>query len=88
MGMMMRKELACLSLILLMLIELELSSPCFAEGYYNRFKGGTGGGGGGSSAASPKPQKGFKRSNGDQDDDLFGADKRKVYTGPNPLHNR
>lgn len=22
------------------------------------------------------------------DDEILGADKRKVYTGPNPLHNR
>ncbi|KAL7225527.1 hypothetical protein ACSBR1_020822 [Camellia fascicularis] len=78
----MRKLLACLSLLLLMLIELE--TPCFAE--LSRFKGRSD-----SKMNSLKPHnKGFKGNadkNG-EDDDAFGAQKRKVYTGPNPLHNR
>ncbi|KAL6988048.1 hypothetical protein U1Q18_013795 [Sarracenia purpurea var. burkii] len=86
----MRKELACLSLLLLILIEL--LTPCFGDGNnkeFSRFKGGVG-------SDQRNSQKGFKgnsgnkkHSNGDgDDDDVFGGEKRKVYTGPNPLHNR
>ena len=80
-----RIELACLSLLLLMLVQLD--TPCFAEGIgrFSRFKVGSS-----SSELNPvKPHGGFKGSNANKDsDEIFGADKRKVYTGPNPLHNR
>ena len=44
-----------------------------------------------------KSQAGFRGNNPIEDhdhhkdidgDEVFGAEKRKVYTGPNPLHNR
>jgi hypothetical protein len=31
---------------------------------------------------------GLKRNANKDGNEIFGADKRKVYTGPNPLHNR
>ncbi|KAL6336461.1 hypothetical protein AAG906_018416 [Vitis piasezkii] len=74
-----RKELACLSLLLLMLLQLE--SSCFAEGYgrFSRFK----------VWLNPaKPRGVFKGNAGKDGDDVFAAEKRRVYTGPNPLHNR
>ena len=80
-----RKCLACLSLLLLMLLQFE--TPCYAGVHdkLNRFKAGSGAG------LSPnfKSQGGFKGSNTGKDgDDIFGSEQRKVYTGPNPLHNR
>ncbi|KAG7962131.1 hypothetical protein I3843_09G050000 [Carya illinoinensis] len=80
-----RTKLACLSLLLLMLLQFE--APCFADGagrFYRSFKGGSG-----SEHNSVKPHGTGFRGNADKDaDEIFGADKRKVYTGPNPLHNR
>ncbi|CAK9188536.1 unnamed protein product [Ilex paraguariensis] len=80
-----RKEMACLFLLLLMLLKLG-NSPCFADGYgrFSRSKGGSG------SDLSPlKTHNGLKgKGNKHEDDDIFGGDKRRVYTGPNPLHNR
>lgn len=39
---------------------------------------------------SMKAHKGSTRNSDsdDDDDEIFGAEMRKVYTGPNPLHNR
>lgn len=43
----------------------------------------------GSSRPGMNAVKAHKGSTADKDsDEIFGADKRKVYTGPNPLHNR
>ena len=80
-----RKELACLSLLLLLML-LQLQSSCFAEGYgrFSGFKVGSG------SGSELKPSGAFK-GNPDKDkdgDEVFAAEKRRVYTGPNPLHNR
>ncbi|XWS43011.1 hypothetical protein CRYUN_Cryun16bG0063900 [Craigia yunnanensis] len=81
-----RRGLACFSLLLLMLLQFE--TPCYAGVYdkLNRFKAGSG------ARLSPnfKSHGGFKGSNTAKDgaDDFFGAEQRKVYTGPNPLHNR
>lgn len=85
-----RTELACLSLLLvmMMLIELEITAPCFADssnGYnkFSRFKGRS------HHTNSLKTHQDFKELNGDTNGgDVFGAEKRKVSTGPNPLHNR
>ncbi|KAG2683638.1 hypothetical protein I3843_10G041600 [Carya illinoinensis] len=77
-------ELACLSLLLLMILQLE--TPCLAAGStgrLNRFKGGSG------FQVNPVKPHGGITGNAEKDaDEIFGADKRKVYTGPNPLHNR
>nr|DAD42891.1 TPA_asm: hypothetical protein HUJ06_001121 [Nelumbo nucifera] len=79
-----RKEVACLFLLLLMLLQLE--TPCSADGYgrFGRFRGGS------ASKLSAFQSKGIpERREGDKDgDEVFGVDKRKIYTGPNPLHNR
>jgi hypothetical protein len=77
-------------LSLLLLILLQLEAPCFADGSrrFTRFKGGSSG-----SELNPGPGSelnhgGFKGNAGKDGDEIFGAEKRKVYTGPNPLHNR
>ncbi|XVF07085.1 hypothetical protein REPUB_Repub06bG0107100 [Reevesia pubescens] len=82
-----RRGLACLSLLLLLLLQFE--TPCNAapNGKLNRFKAGSGAGW--LSTPHFKSQGGFKGSNTGKDgEDIFGTEKRKVYTGPNPLHNR
>lgn len=78
------KELAYFLIIVLML--LQLGKPCYSIGYGARNRVGSV-----SPMGSLKVQNGVKESrsnNKDEDDDIFGADKRKVYTGANPLHNR
>lgn len=70
---------------------LQLESPCFAEGYgrFSGFKAGSGSGSG--SELSPAKPHGVFKANNPQDkdgDEVFAAEKRRVYTGPNPLHNR
>ncbi|CAJ1915635.1 unnamed protein product [Sphenostylis stenocarpa] len=85
------QKMSFVVLFLLLLLFLILSTtPCQAaarKARFERFKGG------GSSASEFKPfnfhgaalQGNSAHKEGDQ---VFGADKRKVYTGPNPLHNR
>ena len=77
-------QLTCLSLLLLLLL-LQLKAPCFADGSgrFSRFKGGYG-----AELKPVKPHGGFKANAGKDADEIFGADKRKINTGPNPLHNR
>lgn len=73
-----------LCLLLLLLILLLLETPCFADGS-SRFTSGKKG-----SISTLNHKKGYKGSaeKGNNGDDVFGAEKRRVYTGPNPLHNR
>lgn len=75
-----RKAIAFL-FVLLLLVQLETS--CLADGYtYKRFgklRSGSG------SALSPVKSKNLFGGGGDG---VFDAEKRKVHTGPNPLHNR
>lgn len=78
-----RRGLACFSLLLLILSVLE--TPCSAVGYakFSRFKGGS------DSELNPaKSNNGFKGNVDKDGNEIFGAEKRKVHTGPNPLHNR
>lgn len=86
-----RRELACLSLLLLLLLLIMslLETPCYAVGYgkFSSVKGGS------SSELRNNPAMsnsvgGLKRNANKDGNEIFGADKRKVYTGPNPLHNR
>ncbi|KAJ6700152.1 CLAVATA3/ESR (CLE)-RELATED PROTEIN 22 [Salix purpurea] len=84
-----RRELACLSLLLLLSIMSQLETPCHAVGYgkFSSVKGGSG------SELKNNPAMsnrigGLKRSANKDGNEIFGAEKRKVYTGPNPLHNR
>jgi len=86
------QKMSFLILFLLLLLLLLLSTtPCHAAARkvrFERFKGASS-----SSASEFKPfnfhgadlQGNSAHKEGDQ---VFGADKRKVYTGPNPLHNR
>ena len=92
MGLKREELLVCLSILLLIMSQLQTS--CFAVGYgkFSRFKGGSG------SASSDHHQLSTsansngvfrgKAHNDKNSDEIFGAEKRKVYTGPNPLHNR
>ena len=94
MGLKREELLACLSILLLIMSHLQTS--CFAVGYgkFSRFKGGRGWSASSSdhnhlstSANSNGVFRG-KAHNNKGSDEIFGAEKRKVYTGPNPLHNR
>ncbi|KAI9120684.1 hypothetical protein K1719_007717 [Acacia pycnantha] len=85
-----KKKMGLLLLSLLLLNLFLLISPCKAAGRarFHRFKGH------GSPNSELKPfhfggngLQGHEHQDVDEDE-VFGADKRKVYTGPNPLHNR
>ncbi|GLT40847.1 hypothetical protein SLA2020_149510 [Shorea laevis] len=73
---------------LLLLILLLDTIPCYAAVLYGKSSRHKAGPASGMSAF--KPQSGFKgKNNAAKDGDgIFGGDKRRVYTGPNPLHNR
>ncbi|XVF56321.1 hypothetical protein PTKIN_Ptkin06aG0109500 [Pterospermum kingtungense] len=81
-----RRGLACLALLLLMLLQFETQCYAGVHDKLNRFKSGS------VSRLSPS-FKSRGRSKGSNTakagaDDIFCAEQRKVYTGPNPLHNR
>ncbi|KAL3585211.1 hypothetical protein D5086_012078 [Populus alba] len=66
-----------------------LETPCYAVGYgkFSSVKGGS------RSELRNNPAMsngvgGHKRNANKDGNEIFGGDKRKVYTGPNPLHNR
>lgn len=84
------REVAFLCLLLLLLMLLLLQNPFLADGSSRLVRGKKGS----SSTLNPSridknkykgivPEKGFGG-----DDEVLGAQKRRVYTGPNPLHNR
>ncbi|KAJ7976580.1 Clavata3/ESR (CLE) protein [Quillaja saponaria] len=90
-------KMGLLFLFLLLLLRLlELQTPCYAaagtigKGRVDKLRGGTSVG----NSEQLKPVKSQTnigpKDNADNDhgDKIFGAEKRKVYTGPNPLHNR
>ncbi|XVE90735.1 hypothetical protein DITRI_Ditri20bG0101100 [Diplodiscus trichospermus] len=81
-----RRGLACLSLLLLMMLQFETPYCAGVHDKLNRFKAESGTG----LTSNLKSQGGFKGSNtaAKDVDDVFVAEQRKVYTGPNPLHNR
>jgi hypothetical protein len=90
-----RKEFACFSILLLLLLLLQTSTSSSAangSARYGAFKTGSP-----SKLADDIKSNGHfgggdhhKDEDGDHDHDhaVFGDEKRKVYTGPNPLHNR
>lgn len=83
-----KKQMGFGILCLLFLTMLLVSTPCNAAGRarFHRFRGG---GDGSHSELKPFDFRGGLKGNEDKDGDgIFGAEKRKVYTGPNPLHNR
>ncbi|KAG5043239.1 hypothetical protein AAZX31_03G109800 [Glycine max] len=91
-----QQKMSCVILFLLLLLLLLLLSttPCHAAARKARFdtlKGGSSS----DDEFKFKPSNNFHgtglqgNTNAQKDgDQVFGADKRKVYTGPNPLHNR
>ncbi|CAN6586234.1 unnamed protein product [Malus baccata var. baccata] len=96
------REVACLSLLVLMLFQLETPSfaaAAAAAGYNNykvksstsRFKAIPTTTASEINPLNPPPKVVFKTNAdhkvGDHDAEIFGVDKRTIYTGPNPLHN-
>ncbi|ONH94795.1 hypothetical protein PRUPE_7G031000 [Prunus persica] len=82
-----KTELACLSLLVLILLQLETPSLAAGNEKSTTVKAAP------TKASEFNPAKpqvgGFKRNaEKDGNDEIFGADKRTIYTGPNPLHNR
>lgn len=80
------RELALFSLLLLVVLQMEAKS-CYAaeKAKISSFKLDASS----SSSSSSTVMNGHKGFKGNADsEEIFGADKRKVYTGPNPLHNR
>lgn len=94
MGFIFRKELACFSLLLLVLFLLETSTASadnhVSATFTTTFKANAG-------PASKVGVDHVESINGgigrdkidheDAGDAVFGDEKRKVFTGPNPLHN-
>ncbi|KAF9594131.1 hypothetical protein IFM89_028385 [Coptis chinensis] len=80
-----RKEMACLFLLLLIILHLETSCIAVTSGRFARLRGGHG-----SNKFPIKSSRGVIGRNGDKDDGggVFDVDKRRIHTGPNPLHNR
>nr|KYP70443.1 hypothetical protein KK1_009663 [Cajanus cajan] len=73
-------------LILLLVLLLLTTIPCHASARkprFDRFSGGSS-----ASEFNPSNFHGASFEGNKEGDQVFGADKRKVYTGPNPLHNR
>ncbi|KAI3419074.1 uncharacterized protein J3R85_013415 [Psidium guajava] len=79
------KELACFSLLFLLLLLLETSVTVDGSARFATFKTKPG-----PSGLSPvKPDNAsFRGARHEEGDGPFGDEKRRVYTGPNPLHNR
>ncbi|OIW15489.1 hypothetical protein TanjilG_32893 [Lupinus angustifolius] len=76
-----------LFLIMLLLLSTTTSSTTAEKARrFDRFKGGSSS----SELKSSEFHVGVQGNKADKNigDQVFGADKRKVYTGPNPLHNR
>ncbi|KAL8489289.1 hypothetical protein ACS0TY_024781 [Phlomoides rotata] len=67
--------------LLLLLIFLLLENPCFADGSSRLTSGKKG------SVSTSSHNKGSAEE-GKNGNEVFGGEKRRVYTGPNPLHNR
>ncbi|CAK7330679.1 unnamed protein product [Dovyalis caffra] len=81
-----RKELACLAIMFLILLLLETSSFPDRSARYGSFKTT-----GSTSQLTGPVQSHGGGLRGDKDEEgrdaTFGDEKRKIYTGPNPLHN-
>lgn len=92
----MGKTMACLSLVVLMVLHVQIATCCTHEEDDERFKIEA-------PAAAPEDSKMTSSSssiyiNGvffvkanpcyKEGDDIYGADERRINTGANPLHNR
>ncbi|KAF8044030.1 hypothetical protein BT93_A2113 [Corymbia citriodora subsp. variegata] len=84
-----KRKLACLSLLLLMLLNLE--PRCYADRHGRSFSRARGESSSSNRMNSRARFHGGSRGDTEKRDggDLaFGEEKRPVHTGPNPLHNR
>ncbi|KAI4308217.1 hypothetical protein L6164_031315 [Bauhinia variegata] len=77
--------LACFCFLLLVLFLFKTSSAADGSAKFQNFRSGS----------MPKPssaeaEEGFRPYQGEDgtSDEVLGDEKRKIYTGPNPLHNR
>ncbi|KAL9404801.1 hypothetical protein Peur_001773 [Populus x canadensis] len=82
-----RKELACLAVIFFILLLLETSSLPDRSARYGSSKNT-----GSSTSQLMGPVKshggGLRGDKDEGGDATLGDEKRKIFTGPNPLHNR
>ncbi|KAL1531380.1 CLAVATA3/ESR-RELATED 17 [Salvia divinorum] len=78
------KEMCLLLLLLLLLLE----NPCFADGSSRFVQGNKKGLSSNPARIHRTHYKGVVADEDNVGDEVFGAEKRRVYTGPNPLHNR
>ncbi|KAF5201760.1 hypothetical protein FRX31_008672 [Thalictrum thalictroides] len=86
-----RQEIVCLFLMILMLVLHLEECSCIGDNSASRFARLRGGYGSKNIPIKSRTRSGFGRRNGDQkdiSDDVFDDDKRKIHTGPNPLHNK
>ncbi|KAK4275741.1 hypothetical protein QN277_018772 [Acacia crassicarpa] len=77
---------SCLSFLLLLLLLLFLLKTSPASAKFQSFKSGPIPFQAKPSFANKKTHKG--EDHGSEVAPAFGDEKRKIYTGPNPLHNR
>uniref|UniRef100_A0A6N2LXG3 Uncharacterized protein n=1 Tax=Salix viminalis TaxID=40686 RepID=A0A6N2LXG3_SALVM len=81
-----RKELACVAVLFFILLLVETSSLPYRSARYGSSKNK------GSTAQLMGPVKsrggGLRGDKDEGGDATLGDEKRKIYTGPNPLHNR
>ncbi|KAI4305900.1 hypothetical protein L6164_029231 [Bauhinia variegata] len=77
--------LACFSLLLLVLFLFKTSSAADGSAKFQSFKSGSM-----SNFSSAGAKQGFRPYQGKDgtSDEVLNDEKRKIYTGPNPLHNR
>ncbi|BAT88926.1 hypothetical protein LR48_Vigan272s005300 [Vigna angularis] len=77
--------LACFFLFMLVLLLLQsLSTATKESGKFQNFKSGYM-----SKSNSIEDKHGFRQNSGEgASEAILGDEKRKIYTGPNPLHNR
>lgn len=79
-----RKEFLWFSILLLVLVlALLRASSVDGSATYRTFKTGSP-----SEPTGGKPRGRFGADKNEDGGPVFGDEKRKVYTGPNPLHNR
>ncbi|GMH29414.1 hypothetical protein Nepgr_031257 [Nepenthes gracilis] len=83
MAMLRKQQVVCLFLLLLMLFPSE--TPSFADGHGRFKKLRTGSS---STKLNHVRRHDFFRRNAGKNEEIFDDQKRKIHTGPNPLHNR
>ncbi|KAL2320641.1 hypothetical protein Fmac_029610 [Flemingia macrophylla] len=78
------QKMIFLILLVLLLLSTTPSHAAARKSRFDRFSGSS------STSDEFKPSNfhGGSLEGNKEGNEAFGADKRKVYTGPNPLHNR